>query len=96
MSFRRAAKIDANQPEVVKKFRQLGWSVLHVHQLKNACDLFVSKSNTTVAVEVKDGSLAPSARKLTKGELEFKEMWQGEWRLVETLADVARINADLA
>lgn len=93
MSFRRAAKIDANQPEVVKAFRQAGWSVLHTHQLKNACDLFVSKSGITIAVEVKDGSLVPSKRKLTDGEKEFRDGWQGRWELVEFISDVERIDA---
>lgn len=92
MSFRRAAKTDTNQTEIVALFRKLGWSVLIVSQLKNCCDIFAAKSGRTIAVEIKDGNKPPSARKLTGGELEFKYSWQGEWQLVESTEDVIRIN----
>lgn len=85
---RRAARVDANQPEVVKAFRDLGWSVLIISQLKNCCDLFVSKNGRTIAVEVKDGTLPPSKRKLTPGEQEFMETWQGEYKIIESIEDV--------
>jgi len=89
---RRAAKVDDNQPDIVKAFRGLGWSVLIVSQLKRCCDLFVSKNGRTVAVEIKDGSKVPSRRKLTEGETEFRDSWQGEWRLVESVDDVIELN----
>lgn len=91
MSFRRAARTDANQSEIVSLFRAAGWSVLIVSQLKKCCDIFVSKSGRTIAVEIKDGSKPPSARKLTSGELEFKNTWLGEWMLVESTEDVIEI-----
>ena len=43
MSFRRAAKVDSNQSQIVKAFRGLGWYVLIISQLKNCCDIIVSK-----------------------------------------------------
>ena len=55
------------------------------------CDLFVSKNGRTVAVEVKDGSKPPSARKLSEGEIKFMESWQGEYALVETLEHVKNL-----
>ena len=55
MSFRRAARTDANQTEIVKAFRDLEWYVLIISQLKNCCDIIVSKKCWTVAVEIKDG-----------------------------------------
>ena len=92
MSFRRAAKVDANQGEIVKTFRGLGWYVLIISQLKNCCDIIVSKNGRTVAVEIKDGSKPPSAQKLSDGELKFKNEWQGEYALVKSIDDVIRIN----
>jgi len=56
MSFRRAAKVDDNQSEIVKAFRGLGFTVLIISQLKNCCDIFVSKYGRTIAIEIKDGS----------------------------------------
>ena len=91
MSFRRAAKVDANQSEIVKAFRSLGWYVLIISQLKNCCDIIVSKNGRTIAIEIKDGSKSPSQRKLSEGELKFKNEWQGEYLLIESIDDVLRI-----
>jgi hypothetical protein len=94
MSFRRAARTDDNQPEVVKEFRRLGWCVLIISQLKNCCDIMVSKGGVTIAIEIKDGSKPPSARKLSAGEQEFKDSWLGRWELVESIDDVININSN--
>ena len=92
MSFRRAAKVDANQPEIVAAFRKLGWYVLIISQLKNCCDIIVSKRLQTWAIEIKDGSKPPSARKLTPGEEAFRSTWKGEYAIVESIDDVMTIN----
>ena len=92
MSFRRAARTDDNQTEVVELFRKLGWYVLIVSQLKNCCDLIVSKNGRTFAVEIKDGRKPASARKLSSGEQKFKDEWQGNYALVEAVEDVMRVN----
>ncbi|MEO9497674.1 MAG: hypothetical protein ABJG42_24585 [Vibrio splendidus] len=94
MSFRRAARVDDNQKAVVALFRKLGWYVLIVSQLKNCCDIIVSKGGRTVAIEIKDGKKPASARKLSSGEEEFRDNWLGEWRLVETDNDVMKINEE--
>lgn len=87
----RAARVDANQPEIVKAFRDLGWSVLIISQLKKCADIIVSKNGQTIVVEIKDGSKPISAQKLTAGELEFKEMWQGEYKVINCIDDVIAI-----
>mgnify|MGYP003652401234 CR=1 FL=1 len=92
MSFRRAARIDDNQNEIVKLFRKLGWTVLIISQLKNCCDIMVSKSGRTIAIEIKDGEKIPSKRKLSEGEEKFKDNWQGEYKLVICNDDVIDIN----
>ena len=92
MSFRRAAKVDDNQSEVVAYFRKTGWTVLIISQLKNCCDIFVSKNGRTVAIEIKDGKKPPSARKLSDGEIKFKEEWQGEYALIESIEDIQKLN----
>ena len=88
MTFRRAAKVDDNQPEIVKAFRDLGWYVLIVSQLKNCCDIIVSKNGRTIAIEIKDGAKVKSKQRLTAGEEEFKDDWQGEYRIITCLDDV--------
>mgnify|MGYP003678233187 CR=1 FL=1 len=92
MSFRRAARVDDNQSEIVALFRKLGWTVLIISQLKNCCDIIVSKGGRTIAVEIKDGKKQPSERKLSEGEEKFKGNWQGEYKLVICNDDVIDIN----
>lgn len=87
----RAARIDANQPEIVRLFRKLGWYVLIISQLKNCCDIIVSKNGRTIAIEIKDGEKPPSQQKLSTGELKFQAEWQGEYMLINCLDDVLAI-----
>ena len=91
----RNARVDANQPETVKAFRDLGWSVLIISQLKNCCDLVVSKEGYTMLIEVKDGNKPPSAQKLTEGERKFFSNWKGDWKIVTSIDDVIKINQSL-
>jgi len=88
----RNARVDKNQPEIVKAFRDLGWSVLIISQLKNCADIIVSKNGKTIVVEIKDGEKPISAQKLTTGELKFKELWQGEYKIINCIDDVIAIN----
>lgn len=92
MSFRRAAKVDANQKEIVRSFRGLGWYVLIISQLKNCCDIIVSKNNVTIAIEIKDGSKPKSQQKLSEGELKFMEEWKGLYEIVTCVDEVVAIN----
>ena len=90
---RRAARKDDNHQEIVRAFKKLGWSVLDTAQLKNCVDLFVAKKGYTIAVEVKDSKKPPSARKLTIGELKFKQGWKGPYFVVLSVDDVELLNA---
>jgi hypothetical protein len=73
---RRAAKIDANQPAIVKALRALGAFVQPLHTVGDGCpDLLVAFRGQTLLVEVKDGSKPPSARSLT----EDQQKWHAEW-----------------
>lgn len=71
------ARVDANQPAVVAALRGIGASVLHLHTLPNCFDLLVGYRRRTFLMEVKDGSLPPSARQLTAGEAKFRDEWRG-------------------
>jgi Citrate lyase, alpha subunit len=95
MTFRRAAKVDSNQPEIVDAFRRMGCSVLIISQLKKCADLMVAKNDTTAAIEVKDGTLPKSKRQLTEGEMDFMHSWKGLYFIVESLDDVLRVVKEL-
>ena len=68
---RRNAKVDINQPLLVKQIRELGGVVLHTHQLKNAFDILVGYNEKLYIVEIKNNSKG----KLTAGELKCKELF---------------------
>ena len=88
---RYAAKIDDNQPEIVRAFRSLGWSVAHAHTVgKGFPDLVIGRNGVTHLIEIKDGSKPKSARKLTPDQVEFHDAWRGSIAIVETVDDVVR------
>ena len=94
---RRAARIDANQPEIVKAIRDMGASYQHTHQVPGALDGIIGYRGVDQRVEIKDPAKPPSARKLT--ELEAKEFdeWNGRIPVViETHDDVLRVLAEMA
>lgn len=62
----RNAKVDKNQPEIVKALRKAGAVVKHVHQLKKLFDILVYYKGRTYSVEIK----TDHKKKLTPGELE--------------------------
>lgn len=73
---RRAAKVDANQPEIVAALRAAGATVISLAACGSGIpDLLVGHAGKTALIEVKDGSLPPSKRQLTPDQLK----WHGEW-----------------
>lgn len=74
---RRAAKIDANQPEIVQALRDVGAAVTVLsHVGGGVADLCVSFRGVFYWLEVKDGSLPASRRQLTPEQIK----WHAEQR----------------
>jgi hypothetical protein len=72
-----AAKIDANQEQVVLALRAVGATVQTLAAVgKGVPDLLVGYQGKTILLEVKDGRKPPSARRLTEDQLK----WHGAWR----------------
>lgn len=71
---RRAARVDANQSEIVSTLRAIG---VHVTDLSGAGngvpDLCCMWRGQTYWLEVKDGSKPPSRRKLTVEQVRFHD-----------------------
>lgn len=89
---RRAARIDANQPEIVKALRQAGATVYPLHMVGDDFpDLIVGHFGVNVLVEVKDGSKAPSKRQLSKGQKDFRDTWNGPVVLVQDVEGALRV-----
>lgn len=64
----RNARVDSNQPEIVKALRRVGAIVKHTHTLKNLFDILVYYNGKTYNVEIK----TDHKKKLTPGEIECK------------------------
>ena len=74
---RRAAKVDANQTQVVEALRAAGATVQSLAAVgQGVPDLLVGFRGQTVLLEVKNGRAPPSERRLTEDQLK----WHGEWR----------------
>lgn len=82
---RRRARIDANQPEIVKALRDMGATVQSLAAVGKGCpDLLCGIHGFNLLFEVKDGSKMPSSRKLTPMEIAWFDSWEGQVEVVET------------
>jgi len=91
---RRRAKVDENQPEIVAALRAVGAWVLPVHQLKNAFDVLVGYRGGLFIMEIKNGELPPSQRRLTEGEEKCKrdvEKSGNKYNVVENIEEAMNV-----
>lgn len=82
-------RVDANQPEIVKAFRDLGYTVQYLHTIGKGCpDILVGKFGLNFIVEIKDGEKIPSKRILTMDEKKWHKLWRGQVCVIESAKDV--------
>ena len=75
---RRAAKVDANQEQIVSALRKAGASVQSLASVgKGVPDLLIGFQNQTLLMEVKDGNKSPSQRLLTEDQMKWHQQWRG-------------------
>jgi hypothetical protein len=92
MNMRRAAKVDANQVEIVKALRSVGASVQPLHSVGQGCpDLLIGWMGKNLLMEIKDGSKVASARKLTVDQLDWHAAWRGNVFVVESAEEAVRL-----
>ena len=83
---RRAAKIDANQTEIVKALRSVGASVQSLASTGKGCpDLLVGFRGVNWLLEIKDGQKVKSERKLTDDQVVWHQTWRGKVYIVESV-----------
>ena len=94
-----AAKVDANQSQIVKALRDAGATVSPTHAAGAGFpDLTVGFRGSNYLIEVKDGHKAPSARKLTKPQVKWHGNWTGQVAIVKSVPEalaVIGINAQV-
>jgi len=89
---RRAAKVDANQAEIVRALRAIGATVTSLATVGNGCpDVVVGYRGVNLLFEIKDGSKAKSARALTEKEKAWHAAWAGQASVVESVDDALRL-----
>jgi hypothetical protein len=89
---RTAARVDGNHAEILRAVRAVGATVLDTHQLPNCFDALIGYRGREFIFEIKDPAQPPSGRKLTPGELSFKNTWRGsEYHVVETTEQAIKI-----
>lgn len=92
-----AAKIDANQPEIVKALRKIGCTVEILSAVGKGCpDIIVGYKmyngvKCNVFFEIKDGEKPKSARKLTPDQVKWHEQWQGAVYVVESVDEAISV-----
>lgn len=86
---RRAAKVDANQGEIVDALRAAGCGVVSLAAVGHGIpDLLVHGPFypwALLLLEIKDGSKPPSAQKLTDDQEKFHARWKGAIKVVRSV-----------
>ena len=83
---RRAAKVDANQAEIVAGLRAIGATVQPLHMVGAGCpDLLVGWRGKNYLLEVKDFNASITDRKLRPSQVEWHDGWEGHVATVTTV-----------
>lgn len=89
---KRAAKVDANQKQIVTALRQAGCTVQSLATVGKGCpDLIVGCQGRNFLLEIKDGSKPPSARQLTEDQQTWHQNWRGQVVVVESVVEVLHL-----
>ena len=82
---RRKSRVDSNQPVIVTALRRVGATVTPTHMVGAGFpDIVCGFRGVTYTMEIKDGALPPSARKLTPDEARWHSMWAGHKCIVKS------------
>jgi len=83
---RRKARTDSNHAEIVKFFRKVpGCAVLDLSRVGGGCpDILICHRQVLSLIEIKDGQLSPSRKKLTSDQQNFHQSWPGPIYIIES------------
>ncbi len=86
---RQAAKVDANQTELVAALRKAGASVQSLGQVGGGCpDLLIGFKGKNLLAEVKDPN---QPRKVNRKQVKWHDEWKGQVTVIETPNDAFRL-----
>jgi hypothetical protein len=83
-------RTDRNHREISTACKQIpGVSYFNTHEIgKGFPDIVIGYKGKNYLVEIKDGTKAPSQRKLTKAEAVFHESWTGQIATITSVDDL--------
>jgi hypothetical protein len=85
-------KVDNNQYEIIKIARKMGFSVAVTSMVKHGfTDAVFGLFGLNFLVEIKNGKLSPSRKKLTFMEENFHERWKGSIHIIYSPEDVIKL-----
>lgn len=91
----RAAKIDANQNEIVAALRKTGCSVQILSSVGKGCpDIICGFSGVNLFMEIKDGAKPSSAQKLTADQVKWHQDWNGTVVVVNSIEQALQAVSD--
>jgi Holliday junction resolvase len=89
---RYAARVDANQTQIVSALRAAGATVQSLSAVGQGCpDLLVGYRGTNILMEIKDGKKSPSDRKLTSDQIVWHSEWNGVVFLVTNVNEALQL-----
>jgi len=89
---RTAARVDANQQEIIRVLRDCGVTVQPLHTVgKGTPDLLCGYRGRNILLEVKDGDRPTSHRRLTRDQQQWHATWRGQVAVVETPEQALRV-----
>jgi hypothetical protein len=89
---RRNSKIDRNQPEIVRALRQAGATVQSLCAVRDGVpDLLVGFRKQNYLMEIKDGNLPVSRRRLTDDEKAWGFAWLGQIAIVTSVEEAMEV-----
>lgn len=85
-------RVDMNHKLIVRALRDVGASVQSLADIgKGVPDLLVARNDSMWLMEVKDGSLPPSRKRLTEDEQNWHDKWRGKVYIVESVEDALKV-----
>ena len=91
----RAAKIDANQNEIVEALRKSGCTVQILSSVGKGCpDIVCGFSGLNLFMEIKDGNKQKSAQKLTIDQVKWHQDWNGTVVVVNSIDQALQAISD--
>lgn len=89
---RRAAKIDINQPEIVKHLRKVGATVEILSAVGKGCpDIMVGFRGVNYLMEIKSTLAKKKDNGLTEDQVEWHSTWAGKVYIVRSIAEALNV-----